>query len=152
MLSPGRAVPPPRISVAHISLPTPRAAAYAAYHNSTLARLLVLNLEAHNSTVNGTGGIPDPTAPARPLFRYAFAVPGLHGSARVQRLFANGSDAISGITWDGWSYNQELADGRPVRLRNVTVGERVEVREGVVEVEVPASQAVLVSFGEAGEE
>lgn len=152
MLSPGRAVPPPRISVAHISLPTPRAAAYAAYHNSTLARLLVLNLEAHNSTVNGTGEIPDPTAPARPLFRYAFAVPGLHGSARVQRLFANGSDAISGITWDGWSYNQELADGRPVRLRNVTVGERVEVREGVVEVEVPASQAVLVSFGEAGEE
>ncbi|KAF6832002.1 glycoside hydrolase family 79 protein, partial [Colletotrichum musicola] len=67
------------------------------------------------------------------------------GEAKVQRLRANGSDAVSGITWDGWSYNHELDEGKPVKLDNVTVGETVEVKDGRVEVEVAASEAVVVS-------
>ena len=69
-------------------------------------------------------------------------------TAFVRRLWANGSDAITGITWDGWSYNFELDEGRPVRLRNVTVGERVKVAgDGSVSVSVPDSTAVILDFG-----
>ncbi|ROT39527.1 beta-glucuronidase [Sodiomyces alkalinus F11] len=136
----------PKVSMAHIPLPTRRAAAYAAYLDDAFARLMVINLQAYNSTVNGTGTVPDPDAPERPVFRYTFEVPLQRGEARVQRLYANGSDAVSGIAWDGWSYNLELDEGRPVRLRNVTVGEKLPVRDGVVEVDVQASQAVLLSF------
>ncbi|KAK8132786.1 glycoside hydrolase family 79 protein [Apiospora kogelbergensis] len=68
-------------------------------------------------------------------------------TARIQRLYANGSDAITGITWDGWSYNYELDEGRPVRLANVTVGETVQVTNGTLNITVPDSQAVLVTLG-----
>ncbi|KAL2756573.1 glycoside hydrolase family 79 protein [Sodiomyces alcalophilus JCM 7366] len=140
--------PRPRVSVAHIPLPNPRAAAYAAYLDDAFARLMIINLQAYNSTINGTGIVPDPDAPERPVFRYAFEVPLKQGEARIQRLYANGSDAVSGISWDGWSYNLDLDEGRPMRLMNVTTGETVPVRDGVVEVDVEASQAVLLSFAE----
>lgn len=66
----------------------------------------------------------------------------------VQRLAANGSDAITGITWDGWSYNYELANGQPVRLANVTdVGETVVVSDnGTVAVTVPDASAAVLWF------
>ena len=75
--------------------------------------------------------------------------------AGVKRLRANGSDAITGVTWDGWSYNRELDNGRPVRLGNVTktVGEQqeeeevVEIEEGGrLKVEVEDSEGVVLEF------
>ena len=60
---------------------------------------------------------------------------------------ANGSDAITGITFDGYSYNYELDAGRPVLLRNVTRGETAIVKNGLVKVDVPASSAVILDFG-----
>ncbi|TVY52112.1 Beta-glucuronidase [Lachnellula cervina] len=82
---------------------------------------------------------------------YTFTVPDAYsGIVGVQRLWANGSDAISGITWDGWSYNFELDDGRPVRLGNVTVGEVLEVGNGGFTVAVEDSTAVVLSFTGAG--
>jgi glycosyl hydrolase family 79 len=137
------------VSVVQIPMSGKRVAAYAAYVSSRLARLIVINLEAHNSTVNGTGEVNDPDEPERPKFKYAFRLPESQirtGWANVQRLAANGSDAISGITWDGRSYNRELDDGKPVRLRNVTVGENVLVNRGVVELIVEASEAVILTF------
>jgi hypothetical protein len=60
---------------------------------------------------------------------------------------ANGSDAVTGATFDGYSFNYELKNGKPVLLRNVTRGETVEVdRRGKLSVAVPDSSAVLVSF------
>lgn len=60
---------------------------------------------------------------------------------------ANGSDALSGITFDGYSYNYELDNGLPVRLHNVTRGECIEVgAEGKANVKVPASSAVIVNL------
>ena len=64
----------------------------------------------------------------------------------VKRLHANGSDAITGVTWDGWSYNWELEQGKPVKLGNVTVGERVGVVGGEVTVGVVDSGAVVLEF------
>lgn len=122
-----------------------REVVYAAYVNNVLRRVLILNLNEYNYTANGTG--PGLNPEARTVRTYSFGVGNATTSASVQRLYANGSDAITGITWDGWSYNYELDQGRPVRLDNVTVGETVPVTAGVVEVGVADSQAVVLTLG-----
>jgi len=40
---------------------------------------------------------------------------------------ANGSDAITGVTWNGISYNHDLGFGKPARLSNGTRDEDVAV-------------------------
>ncbi|KAI2472542.1 glycoside hydrolase family 79 protein [Annulohypoxylon bovei var. microspora] len=118
--------------------------AYAAYESGALARLLVLNLREYNYTLGGTGPGLNPVS--RPDRTYRFS--GLDAAeATVRRLHANGSDAVTGVTWDGWSYNYELERGKPVRLENVTTGETVRVVGGAVEVRVPDSEIVVLDFG-----
>lgn len=63
------------------------------------------------------------------------------------RLSANGSDAITGVTFDGYSYAAELAEGKPVRMNNVTRGEQIAVgKDGKVNVKVESSGAVILDF------
>ncbi|KAI3333997.1 glycoside hydrolase family 79 protein [Ustulina deusta] len=123
--------------------------AYAAYVDDALTRIMVVNMRAYNYTLNGTGDLDAPNPAPRAERTYVFGVEGFEEgrAAVVRRLRANGSDAITGITWDGVSYNYELDLGKPVRLGNVTTGEKVEVRGGAVEVAVPDSQAVVLDFG-----
>ncbi|KAI0810148.1 glycoside hydrolase family 79 protein [Xylaria sp. FL0064] len=123
--------------------------AYAAYVDNVLTRIMVVNMRAYNYTLNGTGDLNSPNPAARPVRTYNFGVDGFEDGrqAVVRRLVANGSDAITGISWDGISYNYELDLGKPVRLGNVTTGETVVVKGGVVEVAVPDSQAVVLDFG-----
>lgn len=129
-----------------------REAAYAAYEDGRLARVMVINLDTYNTTSNGEGFEPLESPPERPSVDYTFSLPETDAqSVSLHRLWANGSDALTGVTWDGWSYNYELDDGRPVRLGNVTVGETVEVRDGEVTVSVPHSSAVMLSFDGKGE-
>jgi hypothetical protein len=133
------------VQIANIPLPEAEEAAYAAYDKGVLKRLAIVNMRAYNYTVNGTSDIPNPVQ--RPSQKYEFQVPDdCKGEVEVQRLIANGSDAITGITFDGWSFNWELEKGRPVRLGNITIGERVEGDGGVVSVEVPDSSAVILRF------
>jgi hypothetical protein len=133
--------------VAGLQLQDEKEAAYAAYVGGRLKRVLVVNLREWNYTVNGTSDVLNPVP--RPTQNYTFSVPdGYSDMVGVQRLFANGSDAISGISWDGWSYNFELDEGRPVRLGNVTVGETVEVENGTLTVGVEDSTAVILNFSE----
>ncbi|TVY28785.1 Beta-glucuronidase [Lachnellula hyalina] len=130
-----------------LDLEDEREAAYAAYVEGVLERVVVVNLREYNYTVNGTSGVVNPEP--RGSQNYTFSVPdGYSGSVGVQRLWANGSDAISGISWDGWSYNYELDEGRPVRLGNVTVGEVVDVENGGFTVAVEDSTAVVLNFSE----
>lgn len=123
--------------------------AYGAYVDGTLSRIMVVNMRAYNYTLNGAGDLSTRNPAPRKAHTYAFGVAGFRDGreALVRKLHANGSDAITGITWDGLSYNYELDLGRPVRLRNVTTGERVTVRRGVVEVDVLDSEAVVLDFG-----
>ncbi|KAI0096102.1 glycoside hydrolase family 79 protein [Nemania sp. FL0031] len=125
-------------------------AAYGAYVDDVLARIMVINMRAYNYTLNGTGDLCTLNPAPRTSRTYSFGVEGFEDGreAVVRRLYANGSDAITGITWDGISYNYELDLGKPVRLRNVTVGERVVVKNGAVEVAVPDSHAVVLDFGD----
>ncbi|KAK0731528.1 glycoside hydrolase superfamily [Lasiosphaeris hirsuta] len=132
--------------------------AYAAYTRAgtTLARLIVLNMHGHNTTVDGAGLVPLPETPARGAVNYTFTIAAVAGMSSagaklpipgtvvgIQRLWANGSDAITGITWDGWSYNHELDEGRPVRLKNVTVWETAVIdADGGVTITVPHSSAI----------
>ncbi len=129
---------------ANLPLPSEFEAAYVAYVDERLVRIALINLRAYNYTVNGTSSVLNPVK--RPSREYSFAVPA-DCEVEVQRLYANGSDAISGITFDGWSYNWELDQGKPVRLQNVTVGERVTAQGGVVNVTVEDSTAVILNIG-----
>lgn len=129
------------VQIAHFPLTAGgEAAAYGAYVNSVLRRIMVLNMNSYNYSS------AEPSARLTRL--YSLKLGSALGDATVtlQRLHANGSDAITGITWDGWSYNYELAEGKPVRLHNVTVGETFKARNGLIEVAVPDSQAVVVNL------
>ncbi|GCB18100.1 beta-glucuronidase [Aspergillus awamori] len=136
------------VRIVNLPLAADTEAAYAAYVNETLVRVAVINLVEFNYTST------DSTAEkveSRPSAKYTFQLPSSEsvyaGSVSVQRLMANGSNAITGITWDGWSYNYELAQGKPVRLQNVTTGEAISVGDdGVVEIEIPYSSAAILSL------
>ncbi len=132
------------IRVSNIPLSSPFDAAYAAYVDGHLARIAIINLREYNYTINGTSSVLNPVK--RPQQSYTFEIDSKDTSVGVKRLYANGSDALSGITWDGWSYNYELNEGRPVRLRNVTTGEKVRVVKKEVAVSVPDSSAVVLVF------
>jgi hypothetical protein len=128
------------VQIVNLALPQEQEAAYAAYVNGQLARIAVVNLVEYNYTDS------DPTA-HRPSATYSFQLPSSGSkSLSVQRLMANGSNAVTGITWDGYSYNYELEGGKPVRLHNVTVGETALVGpHGVVAIDVPYSSAVILN-------
>ncbi|TAQ87643.1 hypothetical protein B7494_g4032 [Chlorociboria aeruginascens] len=133
------------VQIANIQLENELEAAYAAYVDGNLKKIALINMHAYNYTVNGTTDIPNPIA--RPSTEYQFSVGNENGTVCIQRLYANGSDAITGVTWDGWSYNWELDEGRPVRLTNVTIGETATLSDGVVTVQVEDSSAVVLNFG-----
>lgn len=132
------------VQIANIPLSSELESAYAAYVDGTLERIAVVNMREYNYTVNGTSSVINPDS--RPTQSYTFQVPEGVSVVDVQRLAANGSDAITGITWDGWSYNWELDNGKPVRLHNVTTGEQVKVQQGIVVLDVDDSSAAIINL------
>ena len=130
------------VSVLNLPLRSPMESAYATYTNGIMQRIAVINMVEYNyTTTNRT---------ARPTANYNFQVPTTCGeTATVRRLMANGSDAITGITFDGYSYNYELKNGMPVRLANSTRGEYIKVsKKGIVTVGVPYSSAAILEFAQ----
>lgn len=120
-------------------------AAYASFVRGELAKVTLINLQDYNTTVENEYRSTSP----RRSKDFALKIPSSCNSesATLQRLLANGSDAVTGVTFDGYSYNHELDNGKPVLLGNVTHAERIKVGlHGVVNVEVPDSSAVLLSF------
>lgn len=128
--------------IVNIALEHDLEAAYAAYTKGSLARIALINLKQWNMSMSGCN-----SSTARPNRTYTLNL-GLKDGREigVQRLLAAGSDAKKGISWDGWSYEIELDEGRPVRLPNVTVGEVVRSRNGSISVELPDSSAVILNF------
>lgn len=131
-------------SIVNLPLPSERESAYASYVDDKLTKLIVINMNEYNATAgnNYTDDYPRPTE------QYNFQLPhGIQGSFGLQRLLANGSDAITGVTFDGYSYNYELDNGLPVLQTNVTRGDKVEVgHDGILALSVPRSSAVIVNF------
>jgi hypothetical protein len=132
--------------IVNLPLPSEQESAYAAYVDNKLARLIVINLQEYNATdynSNYTDDYP------RPEERYTFQLPQTAAGSTValQRLMANGSDAITGVTFDGYSYNYELENGMPVLLNNITRGETASVGQGgKLSVDVLRSSAVILRF------
>ncbi|KAF2725705.1 glycoside hydrolase family 79 protein [Polychaeton citri CBS 116435] len=118
-----------RPKVVNLPLPREEESAYASYVDGQLASLIVINMQQYNATDYNAEYI---NHYARPVERYEFQLPGrLRGNVQLQRMMANGSDAITGCTFGGYSYNYELDNGMPVRLNNVTAAETARVgRDG----------------------
>lgn len=131
-------------SIANLPLPDEQESAYAAYVDDKLDRVIVINMMEYNATKPNKYINTYP----RPVERYEFQLPKSYaGQADVQWLMANGSDAITGVTYDGYSYNYELENGMPVRLHNVTRGQSVVVGDdGKMNLDVPRSSAAIVQF------
>jgi hypothetical protein len=130
------------VSITNIPLSSELESAYAAHVNGQLARVAIINLSEYNYSAPGKTGV-------RPTVTYNISVPSTYGGQRVgvRRLMANGSDAISGVTWDGYSYNWELNKGRPVLLPNVTRGETVKVGSGgALQVVLPFSSVAIIDL------
>ncbi|RMZ74141.1 glycoside hydrolase family 79 [Pyrenophora seminiperda CCB06] len=135
--------PSARLHISHLDSSTEYAAQYAAYTNNTLTRLVVIDLHTYNTTANNF------TTPfTRPEDPYMFQVPSsCKGEADVKRLMAEGSDATTGISWDGYSFDYELGEGRPVRMANAKRGEKLSVREeGMFSVQVPWSSVAIIEL------
>ncbi|KAF2740457.1 beta-glucuronidase [Polyplosphaeria fusca] len=128
------------VRVQNIPLTTEKEAAYAIYENDLLMRVMIINMNQYNYSVAQPATRPEST--------YNFTVPAsCAGNGMAQRLMANGSDAITGITFNGLSYNYELDHGKPKLLMNVTKDETVWVSsEGDFTAKVPWSSAVLVQL------
>lgn len=134
------------VSITNIPLSSELESAYAAYINGQVVRVAIINLSEYNYT--DSSGAPGKTGP-RPTVTYNISVPRMYGGQRVgvRRLMANGSDAISGVTWDGYSYNWELNKGQPVLLRNVTRGETVKIGSGgALQVVLPFSSVAIIDL------
>jgi hypothetical protein len=135
-----------RPQVVNINLEDGYKAAYASYIKGELAKIMLINLHDYNTTAGNKYTIP---SASRGVESFTLQVPQEYKGRIVtlQRLIANGSDAVTGATFDGYSFNYELDNGKPVLLNNVTRGEIVQVdRRGDLAVEVPDSSAVLISF------
>lgn len=133
------------LEVQNLPLSKSTEAAYAAYDSDLLKRIMVINMVQYNySATNVTPAGPIP----RPATTYNFTVPtSCAGHGTLSRLLANGSDAITGVTFNGVSYNYELDNGKPVVLGNVTKDEMVWVGEdGIFQVNVPDSSAAMVNL------
>lgn len=122
-------------------------AAYAVYAAGRLRSLAAVNLREYNYSDASGAPLRDPGV--RGNQTYDFQLPtgaGFEGKTLVlKRLWANGSDAITGVTFDGVSFNYELDRGRPVALGNVTTGETVMVgSDGGVSVGVGDASAVVM--------
>ncbi|KAF2185105.1 glycoside hydrolase family 79 protein [Zopfia rhizophila CBS 207.26] len=128
------------VRVQNIPLTQETETAYAIYSGDKLKRLMVINMHQYNYSV------PEPLK--REEVAYNFTLPAsCAGQGTVQRLIANGSDAITGITFNGVSYNYELDNGKPQLLGNVTKDEIAYVGEdGGVAINVPWSSAALVQL------
>ncbi|KAG9564011.1 glycoside hydrolase family 79 protein, partial [Aureobasidium melanogenum] len=130
------------LQITHLEASSQNTSFYTAHINSTLSRILIVDLHTYNTTANNyTTEFP------RPIVEHEFMLPKGCTGGEVQRLMANGSDAVTGITWDAKSYAYELDHGKGVRLSNVTCSEKVEADgKGVVKVQVPWSSAAIINL------
>ena len=126
-------------TVSNLPLEDDKAAAYAAYEDGQLARLTIVNMAEFRSTA---GERPSET------YKFKLGKGNFNGTrARVARLMAAGSDALDGVTFDGYSYGPELNDGKPVLVPNVQRGETIDIGGcGEVTVKVPFSSAAVISL------
>ncbi|KAJ3030455.1 hypothetical protein HDV00_008879 [Rhizophlyctis rosea] len=119
--------------------------AYAIYRNDLLKRVVIINLNEHNTTTTA----PPLTSTPRANTTYSLTVPSTctSESAILHRLIAPGANSITNVTYNGMSYDYDKDLGRPVKVPDVEGNEQVPIgADGVVYVTVPWSSAVVVQL------
>ncbi|PNS16297.1 hypothetical protein CAC42_6404 [Sphaceloma murrayae] len=120
--------------VAELDLRVDTGAAFAIWRGGKVRRVLVVDLRVYNGTA-ATG--------TRPSGTYKLDFAGKCEGGKVRRLMAAGSDATTGVTWDGTTYDFKNM-GKPARAAKKTV-EKVKVgRNGKMSIEVPWSSAAVI--------
>jgi hypothetical protein len=122
--------------------------AYGIYHGGDLAKVVVLNMAEYNFTKSGNAMDEELNTKKRGSHNFSIKVPESFNdrSATVRRLEAPGADSITGITWDGYTFNYEVDNGVGRRLENVTYGETIVIADAKVTVRIPHSSAVVLEF------
>ena len=121
-------------------------AAYAIYQQGkTLSRIVVINLHQFNGTTNAsqranrayTFDLPSSTNGSTPFSQNGFTVP-------IARLVAAGVDSKDGVTYNGYSYQYNLAQGKAAKVKNSP--EVATVLNGHVQISLLDSSAVVLDF------
>jgi hypothetical protein len=110
---------------------------YGAYAGGKLTRMAVLNMNEFNSTEGGP----------RPSTDVSFTISGATNSSSVtvQRLQAPGSDATSGVTFSGYSWDYNLGQGMPVNVNNASP-EVLNITSGAFTITIPDSEIAILQF------
>ena len=112
---------------------------YAVFEDGKLARIVAISFNEYNSTNPASG----PRANATYIFDVDTAC---NGQASISRLMGPGSDAITDITVNGYSYASELNHGKPLKLQNATTDEPLTVSNSEVVLYVPYASAAIVNL------
>lgn len=123
-------------------------ATYAIYQAGALSKIVAISLQEYNFTASGVATDSNLNTVKRTNTTFTFDVDSSYNgkTATIRRLLAPGADSITGITWDGYTFNYEVDNGKATRLTNITYGEDVTVSGGKISVEVPESSAALLQF------
>lgn len=137
-----------QIAELNTSSPDGSKSAYSLYHDGSLAKLVAINLQEYNFTKSGVATDAELNDASRGYSTFSFSLgPAYDGkSLNVRRLLAPGADSITGITWDGYTFNYEVDNGKASRLSNVTYGETIEVSDGKASISVQDSSAVVLEL------
>ncbi|KAJ0285507.1 hypothetical protein CBS470a_006394 [Colletotrichum nupharicola] len=122
--------------------------AYGIYHSGKLAKVAILNMAEYNFTASGNATETELNKAKRSNHSFSINLDSSFNgkTATVRRLIAPGADSITGITWDGYTFNYDVDNGKAVLVSNVTVGEEVAVSDGKATLSIADSSAVVLEF------
>lgn len=120
------------IRVVPISLSADTESAYGIYNDDNLANIVVVKLRFFDSSSAGS----------RPECHYRFQVGDAARQAQFERLMAPGCYAAKEVTFGGVSYDYSNLG----KSKTVHSNEMVDVTDGIVDVDVPDSSAVLLTL------
>ncbi|KAF4855866.1 Beta-glucuronidase [Colletotrichum siamense] len=122
--------------------------AYGIYHSGKLAKVAILNMAEYNFTASGNATETELNKAKRSNHNFSINLDSSFNgkTATVRRLIAPGADSITGITWDGYTFNYDVDNGKAVRVSNVTVGEEVAISGGKATLSIADSSAVVLEF------
>ena len=126
----------PDVQVSNIDLGSDVISAYSVYTSGALAKYVIVNLEEWNTT----------TSYPRPLETVLLTVPDYVTAASARYLIAPGANVMTDIKWAGQSWNYSSSAVGQVEVTGSLQCVEVSPRDGIVEVALKASEAVLVTL------
>lgn len=119
--------------VKNVELKEKNISAYAGYNSGSLSKVAIVNLDVWHPKA-GT---------ERPTQKISLHLPNHISTAEVQRLAGPNVDSFQNITWAGveWTYENK---GVGVNVLNNT--ETFKAQNSEIEFNIPASEAVIVTF------